>query len=133
MWLVDEINSQSLSGVRYAVEEEFVFLGDLPNFEHNLLGKVRTLDFGSRWRPFGVVFYCGDCGRVWGGRLPCSGPKRFYYLNRECQAHGDSSFLDSGDELSSMSETLIKYELQIFKPLPREEYFQWLRGLTSKE
>jgi hypothetical protein len=62
----------------------------------------------------GELFYCRDCGKVYGGRLPVSGTQSFYYIGRECSDHGDGSLLDKYDDLDSIPPELAMYEISIF-------------------
>lgn len=95
--------------IRWITED--VFAGN------QYLGRVKTVDLGSRWVPTATIFYCRDCGQVFGSRIPTHGCVRYYYVGSECLDHGDGSLLDAYDDLVSIPQAFSLYEIEASKNL----------------
>lgn len=105
-----------MSPLSLRIADIFLFLGPLDTWESHILGRIQTFDLDSRDMPFGTVYYCSVCGRAWGGRIPCSGPRQWIYHDRDCQQHGDGSLLLRTDIWDSIPDSIAQYEISVFNP-----------------
>ena len=96
--------------------DELLFLGPLETWESNILGQVTTFDPGSQWRPYAHLYYCEECGVVWGGRIPLATDVRFMYCERDCRAHGNGSLMSRFDNLDTIPQAVAQYEISVFNP-----------------